>query len=144
MLLGGYAIGSMRFGRCLEDAKVLNASLDFDLSDKLVQSLLVMNALISTRVIDAPSRVPRVLPVGGDPQVDETIVGPIAIDVIDVPDWPLARDVKPSQPMRHVEAAIDPDMPVAARLSASRHSTGRYFICIDAPEERPNVRFISK
>jgi hypothetical protein len=103
-----------------------------------------MDPFVSAGIIDAPPRIPRVFRVGRDPQIGEAVVGPNAIDVIDMPNRPLACDVEPSQAMPHVKTTVDSDMPIPARLLTASNITGRGVPRIDAPKERSGVRFISK
>lgn len=119
MLLGGPTIGSMCFGSGLEHSQVIDTSVDVNLSDKFIQLSLIVDAFISTGVIDPSSRIPRILTIGCDPQIHEAIIGSVAVDVIDVPDRPLSCDVEPGQAMCHIQAAVDPDVPIPAGLSAT-------------------------
>jgi hypothetical protein len=142
MFFGSLPIGRVRLSSRLENAEVMNAPTNVDLSDEFVEPLFVMDALVSARIVDADSRIPGVFAIGCDPEISEAVVGPIAVDVINMPNRPLARDVEPSQTMRHVEMTVDLDMPVPARLSAPRNITGRCIPRIDPPKERPGIGFV--
>jgi hypothetical protein len=102
VLLGRLPVGGMRFCGCLENTKVTNAAAYIDLGDEFPDRLFVVDTFVTTRVVAAHSRVPGVFNIGGNPQILETVIAPIAVDVIDMTVWPLASDVEPSQSVRHV------------------------------------------
>lgn len=93
--------------------------------------------------------VPPVLLTGGEPKINPLVVSAIGIFVVDIAQWPIARDNVPSQPVRLVAQSIDHDADVSGSLrrasnrpgwpDASAHDlptqqSGQWFVCHDRPQ----------
>ena len=72
------------------------------------------------------ARAAGILPVHGRrdiPQVDDPVVGAVAVNVVDIVRRPCAVHIQPRQPMSQITLADDPDVPVPWAICCSGNSS---------------------
>lgn len=101
------------------------------------------HARVAAFVVTAFVTVMRVLKVGRFPQIAETIIRSIAVDMVYLAFWPFTGNVKPSQPMREIKTIVHANNFVPVTHPAPRFFTRRATPAFSRPRENTGVNVIA-
>ncbi len=84
----------------------------------------------------------RVFRVGGWPQIANTVVLPIAINMVQLMRWPLSVRVQPRQSVRGVQSVVKANNPVAVLHLASRNIADTASSALQRPPKCSGARIV--
>jgi hypothetical protein len=117
----GLHVALMCFLRRVERAEECLLPVNLEIGVELAGARIVPDTEQANFVARCcPAKVLHILGAGGRSQIDQPIVGTVAVDVIDVAGRPLTVRAEPSEAMTVVERALNAQLDVAIRSDRSR------------------------